>query len=101
MLRARRSGQTVHVSLPLLVLVFVAAAAFVWLAGGQLSDKTDILATRLGLGEALGGLLLLAVATNLPEIAITASAALHHQLGLAIGNILGAVAIQTVVLVAL
>ena len=55
--------------LPLLVLIFVATATFVWLAGVRLSDTTDVLATRLGLGEALGGLLLLAIAvmgTRLP-----------------------------------
>ena len=87
--------------LPLLLAIFVAAAVGVWLAGVRLSETTDVLASRLGLGEALGGLLLLAVATNLPEIAITFSAALHHELGIAIGNILGGIAIQTVVLVAL
>jgi cation:H+ antiporter len=78
--------------------VFAVAAAAVWYAGIQLSDTTDVLAERLGLGEALGGLILLAVATNLPEIAITASAALSHDLGIAIGNILGGIAVQTVVL---
>jgi cation:H+ antiporter len=67
----------------------------------RLSNATDVLSHRLGLGEALGGLLMLAFATNLPEIAITASAALHHELGIAIGNILGGIAIQTVVLVVL
>src|SRR3954451_12281026 len=67
----------------------------------KLSDTTDVLATRLGFGQALVGLLLLAIATNLPEIAITASAALHHDLGIAIGNILGGIAIQTAVLLAL
>jgi cation:H+ antiporter len=84
-----------------LVLVFLVAAVAVWFAGIQLSRSTDVLDTRLGLGEALGGIVLLAVATNLPEIAITASAALSHNLGIAIGNILGGIAIQTVVLVAL
>ena len=84
-----------------LVLIFLVAAVAVWFAGIQLSSSTDVLETRLGLGEALGGAVLLAVATNLPEIAITASAALSHNLGIAIGNILGGIAIQTVVLVAL
>ncbi|MCA1647978.1 MAG: sodium:calcium antiporter, partial [Chloroflexi bacterium] len=65
------------------------------------SNTTDVLSTRLGLGEALGGLILLAVATNLPEVAITVSAALGGNLGIAIGNILGGIAIQTVVLVIL
>ena len=84
-----------------LVVIFLVAAVVVWFAGIQLSRSTDVLDTRLRLGEALGGAVLLAVATNLPEIAITASAALSHNLGIAIGNILGGIAIQTVVLVVL
>jgi len=88
-------------ALPLLLVIFVAAAAAVWVAGTQLSDMTDVLSSRFGLGQALGGLILLAIATNLPEIAITVSAALSHNLGIAIGNILGGIAIQTVVLVIL
>ena len=90
-----------HLSLPLLLLVFGASSAAVWIAGIFLSNTTDALDTRLNLGEALGGLILLAVTTNLPEIAITVTAALHHDLGIAIGNILGGIALQTVVLVAL
>src|SRR6266536_88243 len=86
-------------SLALLLLVFAGAAAAVWVAGVHLSNTTDVLDHRLGFGEALGGLIFLAIATNLPEIAITASAALSHNLGIAIGNILGGIAIQTVVLV--
>src|SRR3954470_17284147 len=88
-------------STPLLVLIFLAAAAAIWAAGVQLSEQTDVLAMRLHLGSALGGLILLAVATNLPEIAIVASAALTGDLGVAVGNILGGIAIQTVVLVVL
>lgn len=88
-------------SLPMVLLIFVVAAAAIWIAGIQLSNTADVLSSRLGLGEALGGLILLAIATNLPEIAITISAALQHNLGIATGNILGGIAIQTVVLVVL
>ena len=88
-------------SLPIVVLIFVGAATLVWVAGVRLSNTTDVLSARLGLGEALGGLILLAIVTNLPELAITASAALSHALGVAVGNILGGIAIQTVVLVVL
>src|SRR3954453_18442382 len=89
--------------LPTLVLVlfFAGAAAAIWVAGIQLSNQTDVLSTRLHLGAALGGLILLALATNLPEIAIVASAAVGGQVEVAVGNILGGIAIQTVVLVAL
>ena len=82
-------------SLPILALIFVGAAAFVWVAGVRLSNTTDVLSSRFGLGEALGGLIMLAIVTNIPEIAITASAALSNNIGVAVGNILGGIAIQT------
>jgi cation:H+ antiporter len=90
-------------SLPslLLLVIFLGCAAAIWIAGIKLSNTTDLLSERLHLGAALGGVILLAIATNLPEIAITASAALAHQLDVAVGNILGGIGIQTVVLVAL
>ena len=52
-------------------------------------------------GFAMTTRILLAIATNLPEIAIVASASLSGNLGVAVGNILGGIAIQTVVLVVL
>ena len=85
----------------LLVVIFVVAAAVVWVAGIQLSRTTDVLDSRLHIGSALGGLIVLAVATNLPEIAITVSAAISGSLSVAVGNILGGIALQTVVLVIL
>lgn len=83
----------------LLVVIFVVAAAVVWVAGIQLSRTTDVLDSRFHIGSALGGLIVLAVATNLPEIAITVSAAFSGDLSVALGNILGGIALQTVVLV--
>ena len=88
-------------SLPGLAAIFGVSAIAVWFAGTRLSSSTDVLADRYHLGEALGGVILLAVATNLPEIAITSTAAISGHLELAIGNILGGIGIQTVVLVAL
>jgi cation:H+ antiporter len=87
------------ISLPVLGLIFGVSAVVIWFAGIKLSETADILSTHFGLGEALGGLILLAIVTNLPEIAITVSAALQNNLELAIGNILGGIAMQTVVLV--
>ena len=90
-------------SLPLwlLIIFFVAAGVVVWFAGIQLSKTTDVLDSRFHLGSALGGLIVLALATNLPEMAITVSAAISGNVDVAVGNILGGIALQTVVLVAL
>jgi cation:H+ antiporter len=84
-----------------LLLIFLGSAAVIWGAGITLSTYTDVLAERLHLGSAIGGVILLSIATNLPEIAITVSAALSGQLDVAVGNLLGGIAIQTVVLVAI
>jgi cation:H+ antiporter len=86
------------VSSPLLLVIFLGCAGVIWGAGVVLADSTDVLFRRLRLGEALGGAILLAIVTNLPEIAITATAALAHQVDIAVGNILGGIAIQTAVL---
>jgi cation:H+ antiporter len=83
---------------PLVLLIFLAAAAVTWVAGISLSKTTDALDARFGLGDELGGLILLAVAGSLPELAITVSAAASGNLPLAAGNLIGGIAIQTMVL---
>ncbi|WP_394341750.1 hypothetical protein [Natronorubrum halophilum] len=70
-----RSRERAAVSLLVPAIVFAVAGVAVYLAGVQLSDTTDVLSVRWGLGEALSGLLLLAIATNFPEFVITTSAA--------------------------
>ncbi len=90
-----------HLPLPVLLAIFVASGAVIWFAGIQLSKTTDALDDKLHLGNALGGLIVLAVATNLPEIAITVTAAASGRIEVAVGNILGGIALQTVVIVVL
>jgi len=86
-------------STPLLVLVFLVAAGATWVAGVALSRSTDALDRRFGLGDALGGVILLAIAGTLPELAITVSAAAKGNLDLAAGNLIGGIAVQTMVIV--
>jgi cation:H+ antiporter len=82
-----------------LALLFAVCVAATWLAGNLLSSTTDVLDTRLGFGEDIGGIVLLAVAGSLPELAITISAAAAGNLPLAAGNLIGGIAVQTMVLV--
>lgn len=84
---------------PGLIGLFLVAAVATWIAGTYLSRATDALDERLQLGEALGGVILLAVAGSLPELAITVSAALQGSLDIAAGNLIGGIATQTLVLV--
>lgn len=84
---------------PLVVAIFAAGGVATWAAGVVLSKATDALDVRLGLGDELGGLLLLAIAGSLPEVAITVSAVAQGNLGLAAGNLIGGIAVQTMVLV--
>lgn len=86
-------------SSPLLVLIFIAASGVTWVAGIALSKTTDALDVRLGFGQELGGIILLAIAGSLPEVAITVSAAADGNLQLAAGNLIGGIAVQTLVLV--
>ena len=82
----------------LLLLIFLGGAGATWAAGMMLSKTTDALDARLGLGEDIGGLIFLSIAGSLPEVAITISAAAAGNLGLAAGNLIGGIAIQTMVL---
>jgi cation:H+ antiporter len=86
---------------PALLAIFVAAGAVTWVAGLSLSKATDVLDKRFDLGDAVGGMLLLGIAGSLPELAITTSAALSGHLALATGNLLGGIAMATLVLVLL
>ncbi|AWL08610.1 sodium:calcium antiporter [Aquirufa nivalisilvae] len=82
-----------------LLLIFLTCTVVIWIAGVKITRAVDAITTYFNLGEAFGGMVFLAIVTNLPEIAITVVAAYHKDYDIAVSNLLGGVAIQTVVLV--
>jgi cation:H+ antiporter len=78
--------------------IFAAAAVIVWLAGARLARYVDEIAERTGLGHAFLGMVLLGVATSLPEVATTLSGALMGNARLVTANLFGGVAMQVAVL---
>lgn len=78
--------------------IFVGAAAVVWAAGTRLAYYADAISERTQLSKAFLGLILLGVATSLPELATTVTAAVLDNVPLLAGNLLGGVALQTTLL---
>lgn len=73
-------------------------AACVWIAGSRLAYLADALADRFKLGKSLVGLLLLSLATSLPEVATTLTAAVQQSRNLVLNNLFGGIALQTAIL---
>ncbi len=71
------------------VALFAVSGVFVVGAGTLLARAGDEIATRTGLGGLLVGMLLLAGATSLPELATDISAALANAPDLAVGDLFG------------
>lgn len=78
--------------------LFAAAGAFVWLAGTRLANYADAISSRTHLSQALLGMVMLGIATSLPEVATTITAAWLGNAALLAGNLFGGVALQTAVL---
>ena len=84
---------------PLVIIVFLISAAVTWYAGINLAKTTDTLDTRFKIGDAMGGLILLGISGSLPEMAVVASAAVQGHIPVIIGNLIGGISIQTLVIV--
>lgn len=78
--------------------LFALCAAAVWFAGARLAYLADALADRFKLAKSLVGLLLLSLATSLPEVATTLSAAVQQSRELVLNNLFGGIALQTAIL---
>lgn len=81
-----------------LILKFIFFSAVVCISGVYLTKTTVRLSREIGLGDVLGGLIILAVVTNLPEVAIMMASAMRHEMEIGVSNILGGIAIQTVII---
>jgi cation:H+ antiporter len=78
------------------IAVLVAAAAVIVVAGVRLTRVADSLSERTGLGDAIGGALLLGAVTSLPGIVTTVTGSLGGDPGFGLANPIGGVAVQTV-----
>jgi len=85
-------------SLGINLALFGVAAAFVWLAGTRLGNYADAISARTRLSQAVLGMILLGIATSLPEVATTVTAAWLGNAALLAGNLFGGVALQTAIL---
>ncbi len=88
-----------NLSISALLVVFILSSAVIWFVGVKITHLVDFVTQYFNLGEAFGGMILLTIITNLPEVAITLVASYKHNYDVAISNIIGGIAIQTVVLV--
>jgi cation:H+ antiporter len=76
--------------------VLAAMVVVIVLAGVRLTRVADSLAERTGLGDALGGALLLGALTSLPGNVTVLTGALEGNAGFALANPIGGIALQTV-----
>lgn len=84
--------------LPLNLVLFTTAAVVVWFAGSRLTFYADAISNATGIGQAAIGIMLLAGVTSLPEIGVTATAAIAGDADLALNNLFGSIALQVAVL---
>ncbi|MFC6636662.1 hypothetical protein [Sulfitobacter sediminilitoris] len=80
------------------MLLFALCATIVWYAGARLAYLVDSLADRYKLAKSLVGLLILSLATSLPEVATTLTAAVQQASDLVLNNLFGGITLQTAIL---
>lgn len=88
----------IELSLGLDLLIFAASSIGVWKAGKALATSADKIAEAKRFSKAIMGLVFLAAATELPEIATTATAAIAGNATLLLNNMFGGITLQTAIL---
>lgn len=83
------------------LLEFLASAAIIVVSGIGMARTVDTISRVTGLGQLLGGALLVATATSLPDLLVGINAVNRGWVDLAVGDPLGAALINMLVLAAL
>ncbi len=78
--------------------LFLLSGGIIWVLSNKLSELVEHINHEFKLGAAFGGTLLLSIIINLPELAIVVRGTVSGDISIAIGNILGGIALQTVLL---
>lgn len=81
------------------ILLFAVSGLLIWYFSNKLAGVVDAIDERWNLGDAFGGTIMLSVVTNLPEVVIVTTGTLQGNTAMALGNILGGIAMQTLLLV--
>lgn len=68
-----------HLNITYNILLFIFSAVVVWILCNKLSEIVDTIDLQFNLGAAFGGTIMLAIITNLPEIAIVFNGALNGR----------------------
>lgn len=91
---------TLFESLPIFVnlLIFAVAAVFIWQAGTRLFYYLDAIAEQTQIARAFLGLVLLASATELPELVTVLTASSQGNGALAVNNMFGGMLLQIAVI---
>lgn len=81
------------------IILFLVSGGIIWYFSERLSFLVEFINDEFGLGKAFGGTIILSIVTNLPEVAIVTVGVRDGDASLALGNILGGIALQTILLV--
>ena len=84
--------------LSLVFAIYGVGAMAIWFAGSKAARNADEISRRTGIGGAVIGMMLLGAMNSLPEIATSTTAAISGDAQLAVGNLLGGVAFQVLIL---
>lgn len=81
------------------IWIFFISIALLWIFSNKLSTIVNYIDTEFNLGSSFGGTIILSIVTNLPEIAIVINGSIKGNIDLAVGNLLGGIVIQSLLLV--